>query len=133
MMYKKVLIGVLFAVIVGGTLAFSSPTDAEVLTKVGRTASEQVIAALPDRSQVAGPLAHLQMGDLTAVDDRVRVRLKTDAGVDATNLTVTADGSTVKLSGKVATTAQRERAVQLAQTTAGVTKVEQEIAVPEGK
>jgi osmotically-inducible protein OsmY len=132
-MWKKILVVSVFTLIVGGSLAMSKKTDAEVLTKVGRTASEQVSAAMPDRTAVAGPLAAVQVGDLTAVDEKVRLRLKTDAALESTKLTVTADQGVVKLTGRVDTAAQRERAVQLAQSTLGVTKVEQEIAVPEGK
>lgn len=132
-MWKKILVVSVFTLIVGGSLAMSKKTDAEVLTKVGRTASEQVSAAMPDRTAVAGPLAAVQVGDLTAVDERVRIRLKTDAALESTKLTVTADQGVVKLTGRVDTAAQRERAVQLAQSTLGVTNVEQEIAVPEGK
>jgi hypothetical protein len=112
----------------------SKSSDAEVLTKVGRTAAMQVTGALPDRAVVAGPLASVQVGDLIGPDDKVRVRLKTDAALTNANLIVTMpQPGVVKLSGKVDTAAQRERAVSLAQTTTGVTKVEQEIAIPEGK
>ena len=89
---------------------------------------------MPDRSAVAGPLAAMQVGDLIGIEDKVRVRVKTDAALPNANLVVTSsEEGTVKLTGKVDTVAQRERAVMLAQTTAGVKKVEQEIAIPEGK
>jgi hypothetical protein len=133
-MWRKILVVSVFVLIVGGSLAMSKKSDAEVLTKVGRTATEQIGAALPDRSAVAGPLAAVQVGDLIGVDDKVRVRLKTDAALANAHLVVTSSESgVVKVTGKVDTAAQRERAVMLAQTTDGVTKVEQEIAVPEGK
>jgi len=133
-MWRKILVVSVFTLIVGGSLALSKTSDAEVLTKVGRTASEQITGALPDRSAVAGPLASVQVGDMIGVDDKVRVRLKTDAALTNANVVVTTpDTGVVKLTGKVDTSAQRERAVMLAQTTAGVKKVEQEIAVPEGK
>lgn len=132
-MWKKVLVVSVFVLIVGGALAMSKKSDAEVLTKVGRTASEQIASAMPERAAVAGPLAAVQVGDLTAVDEKVRLRLKTDAALENAKLTVTAEQGVVKLTGRVDTAAQRERAVHLAQSTAGVTKVEQEIAVPEGK
>ncbi len=133
-MWRKILVVSMFTVIVGGSLALSKSSDAEVLTRVGRTATEQVSGAMPDRSAVAGPLAAMQVGDLIGVEDKVRVRLKTDAALPNANLVVTSsEEGTVKLTGKVDTVAQRERAVMLAQTTAGVKKVEQEIAIPEGK
>jgi osmotically-inducible protein OsmY len=132
-MWRKVLAGVIFLAIVGGSLAASRKTDADVLTKVGHTAAAKVMGALPEREQVAGPLAKVQFGALTNADERVRARLRTDAGLEGAKITVAADGGVVKLGGKAETAAQRERAVQLAQSTTGVTKVEQEIAVPAGK
>ncbi len=133
-MWRKILVVSVFVLIVGGALALSKSSDAEVLTKVGRTATEQVGGAMPDRSAVAGPLASMQVGDLIGVEDKVRVRLRTDAALPNANLVVSSsEEGTVKLTGKVDSVAQRERAVMLAQTTAGVKKVEQEIAVPEGK
>ena len=133
-MWRKILVVSVFVVIVGGALALSKPSDAEVLTKVGRTATEQVSGAMPDRSAVAGPLASMQVGDLIGIEDKVRVRLKTDAALPNANLVVSSsEEGTVKLTGKVDTIAQRDRAIMLAQTTAGVKKVEQEIAIPEGK
>jgi hypothetical protein len=132
-MVKKTLSVVVFLAIVGGALAASKKSDADVLTRVGRTAADKVIAVMPEREKVAGPLARVQFGALTTVDERVRARLRTDAALDGANVSVSADSGVVKLTGKAETSAQRERAVQLAQTTKGVTKVEQEIAVPDGK
>jgi hypothetical protein len=133
-MWRKILVASVFVLIVGGALALSKSSDAEVLTRVGRTTAEQVTGAMPDRSAVAGPLAAVQVGDLIGLDDKVRVRLKTDAALANTNVVVSSgEGGVVKLTGKVDTAAQRERAVMLAQTTTGVKKVEPEIAVPEGK
>jgi osmotically-inducible protein OsmY len=101
---------------------------------VGRTTAGRVMAVMPEREQVAGPLAKVQFGALTSADERVRVRLRTDAALEGSQITVTGgEAGAVKLGGKVQSSAQRERAVALAQTTTGVTKVEQEIAVPEGK
>lgn len=132
-MLRRVLAGIAFVAIVGGALAASRKSDAEVLTRIGRTTAAKVMAAMPEREQVAGPLAKVQFGTLTGVDERVRVRLRTDAALDSARITVSAEGGVVKLGGKADTAAQRERAVQLAQTTTGVTKVNQEIAVPVGK
>jgi osmotically-inducible protein OsmY len=132
-MLRRILAGIAFVAIVGGALAAARKSDAEVLTRVGRTSAAKVMEVMPEREQVAGPLAKVQFGTLTGVDERVRVRLRTDAALDSARITVSADGGVVKLGGKADTPAQRERAVQLAQTTTGVTKVDQEIAVPAGK
>jgi osmotically-inducible protein OsmY len=132
-MTRKILAGMMFVVIVGGSIAASKKTDAEILTKVGRTAANQVMQVLPEREQVAGPLSKLQFDAITSTDERVRVRLRTDAGMEGAKITVTSADGVVKLGGKAETSVQRERAVQLAQSAIGVTKVEQEIAVPAGK
>lgn len=132
-MTRKILAVIIFVAIVGGALAASRKTDADILTKVGRTAADKVMGVLPEREQVAGPLAKIHFGALTNADERVRARLRTDAGLENAKITVSAKDGVMKLGGKAETSAQRERAVQLAQSTSGVTKVEQEIAVPDGK
>ena len=132
-MTRKILASIIFVAIVGGAMAASRKTDADILTKVGRTAADKVTGVLPEREQVAGPLAKVHFGALTNVDERVRARIRTDAGLEGAKITVSAKGGIVKLGGKAESSVQRERAVQMAQTTTGVTKVDQEIAVPEGK
>jgi len=121
-MTRKILASIIFVAIVGGAMAASRKTDADM-----------VLGVLPEREQVAGPLAKVHFGALTNVDERVRARIRTDAGLEGAKITVSAKDGIVKLSGKAESSVQRERAVQMAQTTTGVTKVDQEIAVPEGK
>jgi osmotically-inducible protein OsmY len=127
---RKFLGMVLVLGIVGGTLAMSKPGDAAILTKVGSVASRKIEAALPESSKVAGPVNALRNKDFLAVGDRVQVRIRTDKSMEGANVVVIADGSDIKLRGDVKNTLQRIRAVELAQSTAGVDKVTNEIVEP---
>lgn len=127
---KKTLLVLLFGVIVGGALGFSKKSDADVLTRVGKTSSRKVTAAMPPIHQLAGPLAATKTGDLLPIEDRVRLRFQTDKALDGSNITVIADGQEVKLRGEVANALVRARAVELAQTTSGVEKVTNELVEP---
>ena len=131
-MWRKVLIGTVFTVIVGGTLAGSHLGDADVLTRVGRKATDQILAVLPERSRVAGPFARIPITDFVGLEEKIRARFRTDVLLEQSNLTITVTESAVKLAGRLDSAVARDRAVQLAQSTVGVSKVEQEIAVPDG-
>lgn len=128
---RKPLAVVAFIAVIGGALAGSNRTDADILTRVGRTTAARVKAALPDTSALAGPLVALAPPDLMPVADRVRVRIKTDKLMDGATVAAaaSADGK-VTLTGEVNTADQRLRAVELAQSTAGVTAVENQITEP---
>ncbi|MGH8076136.1 MAG: BON domain-containing protein, partial [Lysobacter sp.] len=58
-----------------------------------------------------------------ALTDRVRAALTSGMGTDAAGIHVRADGSTVYLTGRVATSALREKAHSIAHGTAGVSVV----------
>jgi len=116
--------------IVCGTLAYSKPGDAAILTKVGSIASRKVEAALPESSKVAGPVNALRNKDFLSTSDRVQVRIRTDKSMEGANVLVIADGGDIKLRGDVKNPLQRIRALELAQSTAGVDKVTNEIVEP---
>ena len=127
---RKSIVVVAFLTIVAGALAGSRRTDAEILTKVGRLTAKKVTAVMPNTSALAGPLVALTPPDLMPVADRVRVRIKTDQQMEGTTVTVIATGGEVTLRGEVKTAAQRLRAVELAQSTTGVTRVVPELSEP---
>ena len=127
---QRTIVVLAFATIVGGALAASKKTDADILARVSRVASKKVTAVMPETASLAGPLAALTPADLMPVADRVRVRLRTDQQLDGALLTVVASGGEVTLRGEVKTAAQRLRAVELAQSTTGVTKVTSELSEP---
>jgi len=127
---KKILVAVLFLTIVGGALGFSKKTDAEVLTRVGKTSARKVTEAMPPANRLAGPLAAAKTGDLLPIEDRVRVRFQTEKALEGTTITVIAEGKEIRLRGEVANALIRARAVELAQTTIGVEKVTNELVEP---
>jgi hypothetical protein len=132
MSVKRAAAAVICFGLLAGTLVLSKPTDLDVLARVGKKAGEKVSAALPDARKVAGPLAAFRAGDALPVEERVRVRIQTDkqmAGADVT-VTPTAAVGEVRLRGVVQTDDQKQRAVELAEGTAGVEKVIAELAVP---
>jgi len=130
-MVKKLLTATIFLSIVGGSLVASRKSDADVLIRVGRTATDRVSLALPDRSKLAGPLAKLPLLEWANLEDKIRARYRTDALVAQANVGIEVNGEDVKLTGRVETPAQRDRAIELAKSTLGVKTVTAEIATPE--
>lgn len=130
---RKSITVMAFLTIITGALAGSKQTDAEILTRIGRMTAKRVQAVMPDTSALAGPLVALTPPDMMPVADRVRVRIKTEKIMDGATVTVTATTTagdvTVTLRGEVSA-AQRLKAVELAQTTTGVTGVVNELSEP---
>jgi osmotically-inducible protein OsmY len=135
MLGKRVLAVVLFAGVLGGTLALSKAADLGILLKAGRKAHDQVRNVLPESKRFTEPLAAFRVNDIWPVEDRVAVRLQTDKSLQGATITVAGNSAAgaVKLKGVVQTTAQKDRAQELATSTAGVEAVVNELAVPEGK
>jgi len=127
---RKSIAVLAFVTIIGGALAGSKQTDAEILTRIGRMTAKRVQAVMPDTSALAGPLVALTPPDLMPVADRVRVRVKTDQVMDGATVTVAATAAgVVTLRGEVSA-AQRLKAVELAQSTTGVTGVVNDLTEP---
>ena len=132
-MGKKLLGGLVVALIVGGAVAGGKPSDLEVLARLGATVAGKVHATLPDRSQLAGPATTFKVGDRLPVEEQVRLRIHADkamAGAEVEVLRGAANGE-VRLRGIVATAALQMRAAVIASETVGVDKVFNEVAVPE--
>lgn len=123
---------ILFAGIVGGALAFSQKSDPDRLAAVGQVVAQKV-GALPDAARVTGPLAALRVGDVLGVEERVRVRIRTDKRMAGAEVYAVPGGTAgeVRLRGLAANPDQARRAVLIAESTTGVEKVVNEIAVPE--
>jgi hypothetical protein len=131
---KRAAAAVAFLGVLTATIVLSKPGDLDILLRVGKKAAEKVQGGLPDARRAAGPLAAFRAGDALPVEERVRVRIQTDkqmAGADVTVVS-TATAGEVRLRGVVQTGTQRQRAIELAEGTAGVDKVLEELAVPEG-
>lgn len=124
---------ILFAGIVGGALAFSQKSDPDRLAAVGQVVAQKVRGALPDAARVTGPLAALRVGDVLGVEERVRVRIRTDKRMAGAEVYAVPGGTAgeVRLRGLAANPDQARRAVLIAESTTGVEKVVNEIAVPE--
>ena len=134
MAMRKSITVMAFLTIITGALAGSKQTDAEILTRIGRMTAKKVQAVMPNTSALAGPLVALTPPDMMPVADRVRVRIKTEKIMDGATVTVsaattTAGDVTVTLRGEVSA-AQRLKAVELAQSTTGVTGVVNELSEP---
>ena len=64
-----------------------------------------------------------------AISSKIKAKMALDDSVRAVRISVTTQGSTVTLSGRATSSAERNRAVQLARETDGVTRVVDHIEV----
>ena len=118
----------LFLLLVGSRFQAS---DGDKLAKVSRLVAGKVRSALPPADRLAGPVNAVRSLLPQRLEDRVKARLETDRKLEGVAFTVTSDGGTVTLSGVVPDAATRKWAVELAESTTGVEKVTDELAVPE--
>jgi hyperosmotically inducible periplasmic protein len=123
-----VLLIVLFLVVVGSRF---EPSDGDRLAAIGRLMTGKVRGAMPPAEKLAGPLDSLRRGLPTRIEDRVKNRLETDRGLQGISFTIAADGDTITLRGIVPDIKARKHALELAESTTGVEKVIDELAVPE--
>ena len=117
----------LFVVLVGTRFKAS---DAEKLAAVARLAGSKIRNALPPAVNIAAPVDALRKELPTRLDHAVIMRLAADKRLAGLNVTVTAEGATVKLRGVVPDAKTRKVIVSLAENTAGVDAVVDELAVP---
>lgn len=103
-----------------GTAGTPAPRAPNV--DVDKDRAREVGAEVGERTAVAADQARraLTEGSLTA---KIKAKMALDDSVKALNIDVDTSGSTVTLSGVVDNDAQRQRALQLARETAGVTRV----------
>jgi len=95
--------------------------EGEKLARIGGKVAEKVQALVPER---------LPFGmKKDALEDRIKERIHQDRYLTAETIDVTADGSGVRLRGKIASDALKKRAVELAESTVGVEKVTDEMFV----
>jgi osmotically-inducible protein OsmY len=116
-------IGLVFVAV---ALAGCSREDGERLARVGRLAGEKVRDIAPARTPV---------GDLNpeaTPAGRVRLRLRTDASLAGQPIQVIEAPDGVHLQGRVGSPEQRDWAAKLAEETAGVSAVVNELAVGPG-
>jgi osmotically-inducible protein OsmY len=99
--------------------------DADRLTRLGRKAVDKLHSQTGGSpGEPGGPLQSIR-GNLNdiALDAKVAARLRWDRDLEGAEVQVVARGSAVELRGSVADLRQRQRAVDLARSTVGVTEV----------
>jgi osmotically-inducible protein OsmY len=121
------ILAALFVLLVGSRF---KPSDGDKLTAVARLAVTKVRGVMPPAEKVAAPVHAIRGALPQGVEDRVKSRLEGDRQLAGVDVAVSAEGGAVKLRGVVPTAAARLRAVELAETTVGVEKVIDELAVP---
>jgi hypothetical protein len=98
--------------------------DTDRLSRLGRKVAEKgktlSLAGVPALKQTLPTLRVVADPVAAGVETRIRARLQTDQSLAGVEIEVTAVGGQVELAGKGLTLAQRRRAVDLAQTTVGV-------------
>jgi osmotically-inducible protein OsmY len=107
--------------------------DADQLARLGTKLGQKVEAVFVGNSgRVAQnwPALPIHLGEV-ALDARVSARLRWDKQLSGATIKVSADGGTVELQGKGLTLEQRRRAVELAESTAGVEKVTDKLETSE--
>lgn len=105
-----------------GRLGSSEPADTATTPGVNTDRAREVGAEVGERTAAAVDRARgaVQEGGITA---KIKAKMALDDSVRALDISVDTDGSIVTLSGVVGSAAQRERALQLARETEGVTQV----------
>jgi hyperosmotically inducible protein len=111
-----------------GRVSPSEPREAVGTTGVDTDRAREVGAEVGERTAAAAEQARraLTDGSLTA---KIKAKMALDDTVKALDVDVDTSGSTVTVSGAVDTSAQRDRVVQLARETAGVTQVVDRLTV----
>ena len=122
------ILATLFAVLVCPQFQAS---DADKLSAVARLAVAKVRSAMPPAVNLAALADAVRKELPTRLEDRVKDRLVADRRLAGLDITVSAEGSTVRLRGVVPDAKTRKVAVSLAENTAGVEAVVDELAVPE--
>ncbi|MCE9562355.1 MAG: BON domain-containing protein [Planctomycetes bacterium] len=117
----------LYAVLVGSQFKAS---DGDRLVAVTRSVTGKLREALPPTLNVIAPLDTLRRELPTRPEDAVRSRLAADRRLIGLDVTVIGEGSTVKLRGVMPDAKSRRVALSLAENTAGVEQVVDELAIP---
>jgi hyperosmotically inducible protein len=114
----------------GGSLSSAPVTATETPRTIDTTAARERGAEIGEQAAKAAASVgeSLEQGALTA---KIKAKMVLDDLVKARSINVTTTGTTVTLSGTVHSEKERERAVQLAQETDGVTKVADQLVVRE--
>jgi osmotically-inducible protein OsmY len=117
----------LFVVGVGSRFRAS---DGDRIAAVSRLVSGKLRASLPPALNVTGPLDTLRRELPTRPEEAVRARLAADRRLTGADVTVIGEGTTVRLRGVLPDAKAKRVALSLAENTAGVEQVIDELAIP---
>ncbi len=117
-----------------GTLAPFATKAPAADAPVGTSGTVDVEKARERGAAIAGRAAEMVSGieetvAEAAISSKIKAKMALDDSVRAAGISVRTQGSTVTLSGRTTSRAERERAVQLARETDGVTRVVDHIEV----
>ena len=117
----------------GALTSFTTKTPAGD-APVGTSGAVDVEKARERGAAIAGKAAEVVSGieetvAEAAISSKIKAKMALDDSVRAARISVRTQGSTVTLSGQAASSAERDRAVQLARETDGVTRVVDHIDV----
>jgi hyperosmotically inducible protein len=118
----------LFMVLVGSRFQAS---DGDKLAAIARLAGSKLRSAMPSAVNLATPVDALRKELPTRPEEAVKSRLATDKRLSGLNVTAVADGNAIKIRGVVPDAKTRKIAIDVAENTAGVEQVVDELAVPE--
>jgi len=106
--------------------------DADRMARVGHKVLEKAEALAPEADgRLSRGWQAMRSGlDGMPLDARVTARLRWDKTLAEAEIQVSMDGGVVELKGSVRDAAQRQRAVELAESTAGVEKVTDSLETP---
>jgi len=127
--FAAVLILIALSVVLVGTRFQAS--DGDKLAAIAQITSVKLQNAMPPAINFASPVDALRKELPTRPDDAVKSRLTADKRLVGLNVTVVAEGSTVKVRGVVPDTKTRKIVISLAENTTGVEQVVDELAMPE--
>ena len=111
-----------------GSRALETGSRAVATTGVDTTRAREVAAQVKDRTSDAAHETRKVLSD-SGLTAKIKAKMALDDHVKAFDLNVDTTGGTVTVRGTVHTDAERQRALQLARDTQGVTKVVDRIQV----
>ncbi len=122
-----ILVG-LFVVLVGSQFVAS---DGDKLANISRLTLAKLQKGLSPSLNLAAPVEALRRELPTRPEDDVRSRLSADKRLAGVDVTVIGEGSTIRLRGVMPDAKAKRVALSLAENTAGVEQVADELGVPE--
>ena len=122
------------AILAALALAGCSNEDTEGLARVARLSAakvEEMTGGAPNKVAASFESMRANWNEL-ALDARVSLRLRWEKDLQSTTIQVEARNGIVEVKGKVADILQRQRAIQVAQSTTGVVEVIDSLEIASG-